>query len=157
VQLIKLSQLLIVKFYRESLMEEELCLMDSCTTNSILRKTEYFQTITRMYKNVLITNGRDTTIVGSGRATITFPNGTQVTIEDDLLYFDSTRTLISFKDIQKNGLYVCTHEANMKEFPLITKSSGYDHEVLERIPSTLSRLYYTYIKLIPYVAYKVIF
>jgi hypothetical protein len=157
VQLIELSQLLIVKFYRESLMEEELCLMDSCTTNSILRKTEYFQTITRMYKNVLITNGRDTTIVGSGRATITFPNGTQVTIEDDLLYFDSTRTLISFKDIQKNGLYVCTHEANMKEFPLITKSSGYDYEVLERIPSTLSRLYYTYIKLIPYVAYKVIF
>jgi hypothetical protein len=96
-------------------------------------------------------------IVGSGRATIMFPNGTQVMIEDALLYPDSTHTLISFRDIQKSGLHVCTHEDNKEEFLLITKSSGYGHEVLERIPSTPSRLYYTYIKPIPYIAYKVIF
>jgi hypothetical protein len=101
--------------------------------------------------------GRDATIVSSGQATITFPNGTQVMIEDVLLYLDSTRTLISFRDIRKSGLYVCTHEDNKEEFLLITKSSGYDHEVLERIPSTQIGLYYTYIKLVPYVAYKVIF
>jgi hypothetical protein len=35
-------------------------------------------------------------IVGSRRATITFPKGTQVMIEDALLYLDSTHTLISF-------------------------------------------------------------
>jgi hypothetical protein len=86
-----------------------------------------------------------------------FPNGTQVTTEDALLYPDSTHTLISFRDIQKSGLHVCTHEDNKEEFLLITKSSGYGHEVLERIPSTPSGLYYTYIKPIPYVAYKVIF
>jgi hypothetical protein len=40
---------------------------------------------------------------------------------------------------------------------LITKSSGYCHKVLERIPYTPSELYYTYIKYVPYVAYKVIF
>jgi hypothetical protein len=74
-----------------------------------------------------------------------------------LLYPDSTRTLISFRDIRKSGLHVCTHEDNKKEFLLITKSSKYDHEVLERIPSTPSGLYYTYIKLIPYLTYKVIF
>jgi hypothetical protein len=100
---------------------------------------------------------RDAMIVGSGRATIMFPNGTQVMIEDALLYPDSTHTLISFRDIQKSGLHVCTHEDNKEEFLLITKSSGYGHEVLERIPSTPSRLYYTYIKPIPYIAYKVIF
>jgi hypothetical protein len=99
----------------------------------------------------------DAMIVGSGRATIMFPNGTQVMIEDALLYPDSTHTLISFRDIQKSGLHVCTHEDNKEEFLLITKSSGYGHEVLERIPSTPSRLYYTYIKPIPYIAYKVIF
>jgi hypothetical protein len=96
-------------------------------------------------------------IVGSERATITFPNGTQVTIEDVLLYLDSTHTLISFRDIWKSGLHVCTREDNKEEFLHITKYSGYGHEVLERIPSTLSRLYYTYIEPIPHVTYKVTF
>jgi hypothetical protein len=93
----------------------------------------------------------------SGRATIMFSNGTQVTIEDVLLYPDSTPTLVSFRDIRKSGLHVCTHEDNKEEFLLITKSSGYGHEVLERIHSTPSGLYYTYIKLVPYDTYKVIF
>jgi hypothetical protein len=95
-------------------------------------------------------------IVGSGRATITFPNGTQVMIEDALLYPNSTHTLISFRGIRKSGLHVCTHEDNKEEFLLITKSSGYSHEVIERIPSTPSGLYYTYMKFIPHIAYKVI-
>jgi hypothetical protein len=100
---------------------------------------------------------RDATIVGSGITTISFPNGTQVTIDDVLLYLDFTRTLISFKDIRKSGLHVCTHEDNKEDFLLITKSSGYGHEVLERIPSSSFGLYYTYIKPVPHVAYKVIF
>jgi hypothetical protein len=118
---------------------------------------QYFQTLTRRSENILTIDGRDAMIVASGRATITFPNGTQVMIEYILLYPDSTRTLISFRHIWKSGLHVCTHEDNKDEFLLITKSSIYDHEVLERIPSTPSELYYTYIKPVPYIAYKVIF
>jgi hypothetical protein len=156
VQLIELLQFLIVRSHGESPMEEEMCLVHSCTTNSILRETKYFQTLTQRPVNVL-TAERDATIVGSGRATITFLNGTQVTIDDDLLYPDCNRTLINFRYIRKSELHVCTHDDNKEEFLLITKSFGYDHEVLERIPSTLSGLYYTYIKLISYVAYKVIF
>jgi hypothetical protein len=91
-------------------------------------------------------------IVGSGTTTITFPNGTQVTIEDALLYPDSTYTLISFRDIRKSRLHVCTYKDNKEEFLLISKSSGYGHEVLERILSTPSGLYYTYIKPVPHVA-----
>jgi hypothetical protein len=125
-------------------MEEEMCLVDSCTTNSILRETKYFQTLTRRFRNVLTIARRDATIVGFGRATITFPNGTQVMIEVALLYPDSTRTLISFRDIRKSRLHVYTHENNKEEFLLITKCSGYGHEVLERIPSIASGLYYTY-------------
>lgn len=45
----------------------------------------------------------DALIVGSGRATITLSMGTQITIEDALLYHDSSRTLLSFRDIHKNG------------------------------------------------------
>jgi hypothetical protein len=99
VQLIELLQFLIVKSHGESPMEEEMCLVDSCTTNSILSEIKYFQTLTQMSENVLNIARRDAMIVGSGQATITFPNGTQVTIDDDLLYPDSTRTLISFRDI----------------------------------------------------------
>jgi hypothetical protein len=80
-------------------MEEELCLMDSYTTNSIVKETKYFQTLTRRSGNVLTITGCDAMIVSSGRATITFLNGTQVTIEDTLLYPDSTRTLINFRDV----------------------------------------------------------
>jgi hypothetical protein len=99
VQLIELIQFLIVIFHRESPMEEEMFLVDSYTINSILRETKYFQTLTRRFENVLTIAGRDAPIVGSGRFIITFSNGTQVTINDVLLYPDSTHILISFRDI----------------------------------------------------------
>jgi hypothetical protein len=57
-------------------MEEGMWLVDSCTINSILSETKYFQTLTRRSKNVLNITGRDAAIVDSGRATITFPNDT---------------------------------------------------------------------------------
>jgi len=40
-------------------MDEEMCLVDSCTTNTILRDTCYFQTLRK--------NGDVTTIAGSGK------------------------------------------------------------------------------------------
>jgi hypothetical protein len=75
-------------------MEKDSCLVDSCTARSILRATKYFHTLNRRSDNGLTIVGRDAMIVGSGRATITFPNHTQVTIEEVLLYLNSTRTLI---------------------------------------------------------------
>jgi hypothetical protein len=83
--------------------------------------------------------------------------GMQVTIENVLLYPDSTHTLLSYRDIRKNGLHVITHEENNEEFLHIIKKNGDDHDILERIHSLPSRSYYTYIKLVPHVAYKVIF
>ena len=61
---------------------------------------------------------QDALIVGSGRATITLPMGTQITMEDALLYPDSTRTLLSYRDIHKNGFHVETHQDNKEEFHL---------------------------------------
>jgi hypothetical protein len=138
-------------------MEEEMCLMDSCTTNSILQEIKYFQTLTKRTGNILIIAGRDTNIVGSGQATIVLPMGTQVTIENVLLYPNSTRTLLSYWDICKNRLHVVTHEENNEEFLNIIKKNGDDHDILKRIPFLPSGLYYTNIKPIPHVAYKKIF
>jgi len=77
---------------------------------------KYFQTLTKREGNVLTIAGRDALIVGSGRAIITLPMGTQIVIEDALLYPDSTRTLLSFRDIHRNGIHVETREENKEEF-----------------------------------------
>jgi peptide/histidine transporter 3/4 len=68
---------------------------------------------------------RDALIVGSGRATITLPMGTQITMDDALLYPDSTRILLSFRDVRKNGFHVETHLDNKEEFLLFTKLTRY--------------------------------
>jgi hypothetical protein len=49
-------------------MEEEICLVDSCTINSILKEIKYFQTLTKRTRNILIIVGRDVSIVGSGKS-----------------------------------------------------------------------------------------
>jgi hypothetical protein len=78
---------------------EELCFVDSCTTNSIFREIKYFQTLKKRDEKVLTIAGHDAVIVGSGRATITLPMGTGIVIDDALLYPDYTCTLLSFRDI----------------------------------------------------------
>jgi hypothetical protein len=57
-------------------MKEEMCLVDSCTINTILRKTKYFQTLTKRMENILTIAGHDACIVGSGKATIILHMGT---------------------------------------------------------------------------------
>jgi hypothetical protein len=138
-------------------MEEEICLVDSCTTNTILREVKIFQTLTKREGQVLTIAGRDATIVGSGRATIVQPMGTPINIEEVLLYPDSTRTLLSYRDIRKNGIHVETHEEYNEEFLFLTKDTRYGKQTLEKVPSVPSGLYYTNIKPVPHVAYKVIF
>ena len=49
------------------------------------------------------------------------------------MYPDSTRTLLSYRDIRKNGLHVDTHEDNAEEFHLITKKNGYGNHIVEKI------------------------
>jgi hypothetical protein len=110
-----------------------------------------------MTGNIVTITGRDTCIVGSEKATVILLMGTQVTIENVLLYPDPTRTLLSYRDIRKNELHIVTHEENNKESLLITKTNRDGYDILEMIPSLPSELYYTYIKLVSHVTYKVIF
>ena len=61
-------------------MEEEICLVDSCTTNTILREVRYFPTLTKREGIILIITLRDAMLVGFEKATITLLMGTQINI-----------------------------------------------------------------------------
>jgi hypothetical protein len=91
-------------------MNEEICLVDSCTINTILRETKYFQTLTKRTRNILTITGRDACIVGSEKVAIILLMGTQLIIENALLYPDSTHTLLTYRYIRKNGLHIVSHE-----------------------------------------------
>ena len=62
---------LYITLYGDNPMEEELWLVDSATTNSILRELKYFQSLKKMNGDILTIAGRDTVIVGIGRAIFT--------------------------------------------------------------------------------------
>jgi hypothetical protein len=134
-----------------------MCLVDRCITNSILGETKYFQILTKRMRNVLTIARHDACKVGSRKGTITLFMVTQVTIENALLYPNSTRTLLSRRDIRQNELHIVTHDENNEESLLITKSNRDDYDILERISSLPFGLYYTNIKIVSHVAYKVIF
>jgi len=61
-------------------MEKEICLVDSCTTNTILREVRYFPTLTKREGIILIITLRDAMLVGLEKATITLLMGTQINI-----------------------------------------------------------------------------
>ena len=73
-------------------------------------------------------------------------------ISDDVMSLS-----LSYRDIRKNGFHIETHDDNNEESLLITKDNRYGKETLEKVPSLSSELYYTYIKPIKHVVYKVIF
>lgn len=138
--------------------EEDICLVDSATTNTILRETRYFHTLTKKTGNIMTIAGSNAHIVGTGSATLVLPMGSHIFIKDALLYPNSKRTLLSFKDIRANGFHIETEIEQDAEYLLITKIDGYQKQVVERLPSSPSGLYYTYIKPTEeYVAMKTIF
>ena len=111
---------------------EDICIVDSGTTNTILKETKYFHTIMKNVGSITTIAGSDSCVIGSGKATITLPMGTQIEIKEALLYPESTRTLLSFRDIRANGFHVETIEENGKEYLCIIKYGEYDKEVIEK-------------------------
>ena len=61
-------------------------------------------------------------------------------------YPQSTRKLLSFKDIRLNGFHIEIETENDIEYPLMTRSIGCRKQIVEKIPSFFSGLYYTYIR-----------
>jgi hypothetical protein len=85
-------------------------------------------------------------ILWAPSATLVLPMGAEIFLKDALLYPDSKHTLLSFKDIRANGFHVETEIEHGTEYLLITKFEGYQKRVVERLPSSPSGLYYTYVK-----------
>ena len=62
--------------------EAEICLVDSSTTNTILRETRYFQTLIKKNGNIMTIARSNAHIVGIGSATLVLPMGTQIFVKD---------------------------------------------------------------------------
>ena len=65
--------------------KEDVCLLDSVTTYSILKEKNYFSSMTLCKVNVYTIFGHVEMIDGSENTTIMLPNGTTLHIEDALL------------------------------------------------------------------------
>ena len=74
------------------------------------------------------------------------PNGTRFHINDALYSSKSTRDLLSFKDICKNGYHIETMNEGNKESLYITSIIYGKNIVAEKLPTFSFRLYYTTIK-----------
>ena len=61
--------------------------------------------------------------------------GTELIIDDALLYPQSTRTLLSFKDIRSNGFHIEIETENDIEYLLMTRSIGCRKQIVEKLPS----------------------
>jgi len=86
--------------------EEEPCLVDSAATNTILRETSIFRHYRKRTENVITIAGSNGRIVGSRQAIVVLPNNTRIFIEEAFLYPGAQRTLLTFKDIRRNGYHV---------------------------------------------------
>ena len=97
-----------------------ICLADCTTTHTILREKKYFLNLIVTIASVNTISGTSDLIEGFKRANIMLPNGTRFHINDALYSSKSTRNLLSFKDIRKNGYHIETINEGNKESLYIT-------------------------------------
>ncbi|KAF7137709.1 hypothetical protein RHSIM_Rhsim07G0041900 [Rhododendron simsii] len=127
---------------------EDICLVDSGTTHTILRDNKYFKQLTKVQANVNTISGSANLIEGSGRANIVLTNGTNLSIDNALYSTRSRRNLLSFKDIRRNGYHIETISEGKKEYLRIASYVTGQKLVLETLSAFSSGLYYTTIRTI---------
>ena len=122
------------------------CLADCATTHTILRDKKYFSNFTLAQSNVHTISGPVNLIKGSGNATIILMKGTKLQIEDALYSNKSSKNLLSFKDIRRNGYHIETMNHDANEYLLITSIISGKKCILEQLPSLSCGLYQTTIR-----------
>jgi hypothetical protein len=127
---------------------EDLCLVDSCITHTILRDKKYFQYLILNKASVNIVSSLSNLIEGSGRANIILPKGTKFCIDGALCSSKSRGNLISFKDIRLNGYHVETTNEGSDEYLYITSIILGQKLILKKLSVFSSGLYYTTIRTI---------
>src|SRR3954463_12430255 len=114
--------------------DNDMCIIDSATTHTILMDKKYFSCLTLIEASVNTIMGTTNLIEGSGRATLLLRNGTRLSIHNALYASRSRRNLLSFKDIRGNGYHVETTRENETEFLCITSGDCGEKRVLEKFP-----------------------
>jgi GAG-pre-integrase domain len=117
------------------------CLVDSGTTNTILKCKKYFSQLSPVETHVNIIYGISNLIECSGRAYILLPEETKLIIKNALYYSKSKRNLISFKDIRCNGYHIKTMTENNIEYLQITTIKYGRKIILENMKYLSSGLY----------------
>ena len=132
----------------DNIKNEDVCLIDSASTHTILKDKKYFSHLVMREANVSTISGSSNLIEGSGRATVLLHGGTRMHIDDALYSTKSHRNLLSYKDIRRNGYHIETIEEENKEYIAITSMVDGNKCYLEKLPSISSGLYYTFISTI---------
>jgi peptide/histidine transporter 3/4 len=122
--------------------EDDICLVDSATTHTILKSKVYFSYLVVHDAVVNTISGSAKLIEGSGRAGIMLPCGTKININEALYSPKSQRNLLIFKDIRQNGYHIETICEDNLEYLNITKMSSGTKHVLEKLSALSSSLYY---------------
>ena len=123
--------------------KDDICLLDSATTYTILKDKRYFSYLVMKEANVNTISGSTRLIEGSGRANLLLPGGTNLAIDEALYCSKSQRNLLSFKDIRQNGYHIETTNDEKIEYLYITTIMSGKKYVLEMLPALSSGLYYT--------------
>ena len=124
------------------------CLADCATTHTILCDKKYFSNFSLAQSNVHTISDHVNLIKGFSKATIIPPKGTKLQIEDALYYNKSSRNLLSFKYICRNGYHIETMNHDANEYLLITSIIFGQKCILEQLPSLSCGLYQTTIRFI---------
>ena len=111
-----------------------------------MRDKKYFSNFTLAQSNVHTISGPVNLINGSGKATIILPKGTKLQIEDALYSNKSSRNLLSFKDIRRNGYHIETMNHDANEYLLTASIISGQKCILEQLPSLSCGLYRTTIR-----------
>ncbi|KAJ9561391.1 hypothetical protein OSB04_006551 [Centaurea solstitialis] len=128
--------------------DKDICLVDSGSTHTVLKKMRYFSHLTTQKANISTISGVVNIIEGFGKAHVLLPGGTNLKIENALYSPKSQRNLLNFKDIRKNGYHIETMDEGESEYLLITNISSGKKNVLEKLSMYSSGLYYTKISAI---------
>ena len=109
------------------------CLANYATTHTILQDKKYFFNLTLTNVSVNTISSTSNLIESSEITNILLPNETRLHINDALYSSKSTRNLLSFKDIRKNGYYIETMSESNKEYLYITSIIYGKKIVVERL------------------------
>ena len=107
---------------------QELALLDSATTHTILRDALYFSftgsdtDAWQVCQMQTIAGGRDFKF-REGRATIVLPGGATLLIANAMFAPNANRSLISFKDLRANSIHTTTVVKNNKEALLLQRET----------------------------------